>query len=220
MEKEKKWGGKRAGSGRKKNENTESLITLTIKIDKKHKQMLDNTSKMVKMFFGCGFNRNKYFENLIADEYEYYKESIFDEHTEQFYKILNKLVDDFISSSFSSLEEYPIPYRDYSELFNVRIKTNVEKEYISLIKDKYFNDKNSYIYDIKQAFSFISYDEFDSSCKQKEIKETIRIIKAIESKIDELFNLVYEDNFNYVEWLSDFNDFVSVERRSHLYDLD
>lgn len=228
MEQEKKWGGKRAGSGRKKTENSEDLITLTIKIDKEHKKILDNTSKIFDLFFG-GFNRNEYFEQLIENEFEYYKEQFLDEHREDFYKILNEQVDSFISRMFNSLSVYPIPYHNYSDLFNVRIKTNVEKEYISFIEKEYLQAKKEYFQaqkeafysnSVKEAFNSLCYDEIDSSCKKKEIKETLRIIKVIEKKFDELFKLVYEDNFNYTEWLLDFKDFVSVESRSHIYDLE
>ena len=222
MEKEKKWGGKRAGSGRKKTENSEDLITLNIKINKEHKDLLDKTSKIFNLLFGGGCNRNVYFEQLIENEFEYYKEQFFDEHREAFYKILNEQVDSFISRMFNSLSVYPIPYHNYSDLFNVRIKTNVEKEYISFIEKEYLQAQKEAFYSnsVKEAFNSLCYDEIDSSCKKKEIKETLRIIKVIEKKFDELFKLVYEDNFNYTEWLLDFKDFVSVESRSHIYDLE
>lgn len=221
MEKEKKWGGKRAGSGRKKNENSEDLITLTIKINKEHKELLDKTSKIFNLLFG-GFNRNEYFEQLIENEFEYCKKQFFDEHREDFYKTLNEQVDAFIDRRFFSLYPKSIPYKIYSDLFNVRIKTNVEKDYISKLEKQYFKAKkeDSYINNVKEAFYSLSYDGIDSSCEKKEIKETLRIIKVIEKKFDELFKFVYEDNFNYNEWLLDFKDFVSVESRSHIYDLE
>lgn len=221
MEKEKKWGGKRAGSGRKKNENSEDLITLTIKINKEHKELLDKTSKIYEMFF-YGFNRNNFFEQLIENEFVYCKEQFLDVQREHFYEILNEQVDAFIDRRFFSLYPRSIPYKNSSDLFNVRIKTNVEKEYISKLEKQYIKAKkeDSYINNVKEAFNSLSYNEIDSSCEKKEIKETLRIIKVIEKKFDELFKLVYEDNFNYKEWLLDFKDFVSVERRSHIYDLE
>lgn len=223
MEQEKKWGGKRAGSGRKKTENSDDLITLTIKIDKEHKKILDKTYKLFDLFFGK-LNRNEYFENLIESEFEYYEEAFFNDHKEGFYKILNEQVYKFIDSRFASLSRFPIPYRDYSDLFNVRIKTNVEKEYIFFIEKEYFKSKkdafDSCKYDVKQSFNSLYYGDFVPSRKKNDIKEVLRIITIIDNKIDELFNFVYEDNFDYNKWLSDFNDFVSIERRSHIYDLE
>jgi len=223
MEKQNKWGGKRTGSGRKKKDTSKETIKISFTIDKEHKEKLDSILKMYKIL-GYNISRNKWLESWLEtdfdetfEEFEQFEKKL-EEKKNNYFPVLNAIIDDFISSCFISLKRASIPYNSYESLFNVRKKTEVEKRYITVIQKKYkeyikwfFTDLNS------KEQAYFKYRLYNLDNLEK--KDMKQILKKIEKEFSGLFEKVFENGFKYTNWLLEFRDFCNSTRRSHIYDI-
>lgn len=216
MEKQNKWGGKRTGSGRKKKDVSKETIKISFTIDKANKEKLDSMIKMDKIL-GYDITRNSWLEGWIETDFNETFEEL-EEKKNNYFPVLNAIVDDFISNCFVSLKRASIPYNSYESLFNVRKKTEVEGGFITVIQKKYkeyvkwfFTDLNS------KEIAYFKYKLYNLGDLEK--RDMKRILRKIEKEFSGLFEKVYENDFNYRNWLLEFRDFCNSTRRSHIYDI-
>lgn len=216
MEKQNKWGGKRTGSGRKKKDVSKETIKISFTIDKANKEKLDSMIKMDKIL-GYDITRNSWLEGWIETDFNETFEEL-EEKKNNYFPVLNAIVDDFISSCFISLKRASIPYNSYESLFNVRKKTEVEKRYITVIQKKYKEYIKCFFIDLNsKETSYFKYRLYNLDNLEK--KDMKQILKKIEKEFSGLFEKVYENDFNYRNWLLEFRDFCNSTRRSHIYDI-